>query len=273
MTEPTHREYHLIDAITLFHRSWKWLGGFGLLGLTVAATYLFFAPPTYEGRAQIELARHGTLRNPYDLISVSEPRFVVNRIKSVDFFDEATSASCGIPRGVEAARSISGAIKPAIAKGTSFIEVAVRSTNQDLIKGCLEAIFKRVEKEQIAALDKMDSKMIAKLKEFELGVAKKNSIIQDIKTRAGSIVIYVDSGAADILLDEKIGGLRNYVENRKLREPALLNYEPAIEKEFPSNRLVLAAAFILGLAMGLLAYFISQALKAYRLKLSNEARA
>jgi hypothetical protein len=264
MTEPSLREYQLIDAINLLRRSWKWLVVFGLLGLIAAGAYLALAPTTYEGRAQIELAKHGVLRNPYDLTYVSEPRIAVNRIRSVDFFDDATLVSCGIPKGNETAKSIAKTIKPSVAKGTSYVEVAVTSTNKEIIKGCLEAVFKRLEKEQLEALEKIDSKIVAKLKEFESGVAKKNAIVQDLKTRSGSIVIYIDSGAADVLLDERIGGLRAYVENRKLREPAFLNYEPPTEKKLPGSPLVLAIALILGLVVGMMVYLASQALKRLR---------
>lgn len=271
MNDQNIREYQFVDVIALFQHGWKWMAGFGLSGLIIGVAYAIFSPVTYEGRAQIELAKHGIIRNPYDLTYVSEPRLVVSKIRNVDFYDAATAKSCGIPMGADAAGAISRSIKPGIARGTSFIEVAVKSTNQDLIKTCLEGIFKKVEKDQIEALDKIDDKIVAKLKELESGMAKKEATIRELKTRSGAVVIYVDSGAADVLLDERFGGLRSYVDSRKRREPVFFNYEPPVKKAFPNNQFVLLVSLMLGFLAGIIAYLIKTNVARYKSQRSQSA--
>ena len=152
-----------MDAFRFVKNFYKWIGGFGILGVFAAAAFIAFTPPEYEAVAQIQMAQFGPIGKGLSRtgFNVEEPALLVARLSNPSSFSNEDLMACGLDGQTHSKEILAKKLKINSVKGVGgVVELKVRGSSRNLASNCVNSIFStiKVYQAQLSALYLADIK-------------------------------------------------------------------------------------------------------------------
>jgi capsular polysaccharide biosynthesis protein len=262
----------LKDIIDFLIESWKSIALGVIVGGLLGAGYAWTKHPIYQAIGSIQVAKVAGS-------DVENPALLVEKLKMPMYYSEKSYLACDVMKISEPGDRIAKALKPALSKTASIINISYTSKSSEDSRACLEAILGDINANQ-----KLLSKPIIDIKKNQLSTikrkletAQKNIKIipikdnyfdfSDSKMIASSLLI-----ALVMSKENEINDLQSKINDLEisLSEPQTMeaNFIAPIfspnSKVSPSVRLTLLLGLVIGFFGSLLFLIGKKTLKAYK---------
>jgi uncharacterized protein involved in exopolysaccharide biosynthesis len=249
-----------------YHHILCFLGGaykriliFGLLGVCVAAAYLFFTPKRYESTAQITMAQisptYKQKTNNISLggINIEEPILLIARMSLPTNYSDEAIAACGLDKKLTSA-TLSKVVKITPGKGASnMVEVKIHGSTPQVAEQCAKAVFQLIKTHQAQLLALIVEEAKTTLFDDELRLEKAKEFISKAdKSSADVGATYLSIRDEMRYLLDEISDLKRVMRSSEIRatrlvSPIYVNNTPL----GPSQQIILMYGLFVGLLLGL----------------------
>jgi len=265
----------LLDIYFFLKKSYKIILILALLGLSLAAIYLFLTPNQYEAMAQIQMAQIASANKPSDKeanllgVNVEEPALLISRLGSPASFTQQESDACGLKGQQGAQILLAKSIKLSAIKNVSnVVELRVSGSTPQVASECARAVFEMIKSSQFQIVAPYIGEAKVKVADDQKRLAAAQQVIAnaDKSGQAMSASYLSTRDEVRFLLDE-ITILQNIITSSNARSAHLVSPIYTSDSPFaPRKRLVLVIGLLGGLISGILLALANQGLS----KLKNE---
>lgn len=263
-TPNTEDGIRLIDIYIFLQNGWRTIltstAVMGAIGVSAA----FILPEKYQAKAAIEPAR--VLGNPVESVNI-----LAEKMGSPTYYSSKTLRVCEVAEKPKPEEQLTTALKPVIAKQSSFVSVTYSGSSANAATDCLIAVLEDVNRneKEISTPQIEQAKSRIQKEEEKLSLAEKfvSSASNEKSSFKFSDAQFSASSLLIVTLQSKqveITELRNSIQNTKLalESPqtklasfATPIYSPTVKTE-PKKLLITAIGLIAGGFVGILILLI-----------------
>ncbi|MFL9924587.1 Wzz/FepE/Etk N-terminal domain-containing protein [Herbaspirillum lusitanum] len=145
-------EIRLGDMIEFVRKGWKVIGSCIVLGGVAAWGVAAFTPPKYEASMLVEMEQITTSDGRTG--EVEAPALLIERLRQPSAYTKDIADKCGFQDSSYAQETLASIVVAKAPRSlTNVVDFSVRRPNQDVAKGCADALFEmiRAQQEKLAA--------------------------------------------------------------------------------------------------------------------------
>lgn len=214
-------EISIKEIIIFISESWKSIAISGVIGGLLATGYAFISPPTYEAKANIQVAKVGGL-------DVEPPSMLVDRLKMPTYYSAESYSACNVINQVEPGEEIVKNLNPFLLKTSPIVVVTYKKNTREDAQKCLEAIVNDIRSNQNLLAKPILEKTKKELTSLKQQMNAAEQIVKLLPSKNSSFDFSDSKFSASVLLfatfvskENEINNLRTQINNLEfsLTEP------------------------------------------------------
>jgi len=249
-------ELNLGDLISFLAAYWTTVLAGIAAGLALALAYIFFAPPTYESKLQVEMARtNGSNTNPNANVRgepIEEGPLLVERLRLPSSYTPAVARACSIDETPIALDKLTRRVTARPVRSVNaVVELTALGTTPEKSKICAESIFEMVRSQQQQLMQPLLQQAKDDIRAMQAWLASNQEFLSSMEKTNIQSAVYLARRDESLWLMNQITLLERSL--RQTSETRLVS--PIYAEETPVSprpALSLAAGFFGGLMLGML---------------------
>ncbi len=261
---------NLWELLAVVKSGWHWLAGGAAVGLAGAVGFVLVVPAQYEATAVIQPATVGVSGGTKgaDVEPVAQ---TLERLKLATFYTEELLKACDVKSTVNPKLSLATAIKPALVKGNSLIQLTYRAESQAVAEACLNAVTSRVAESQSAIAkpiintleeqQRLTKTQLDEAEKFQAQVEKRAMTLDPSDAKFSQAMLMLNAALSK---REEVSKLRRQFAEQSLQLTAPMTqatklFEPIYASDkavFPKKTLTALGGLLGGLVLGGVLLFV-----------------
>jgi capsular polysaccharide biosynthesis protein len=249
-------ELSLRDAVDFLARYWISILGTAGLGLALSLAYIVLAPPVYESKLQIEMARTNGSNTGQNAdvrgMPIEEASLLVERLRLPSTYTDPVAHACATTAESKAFDQLVRRVKARPVKGVNaVVEVTTLGRSPEQARVCAESVFEMVRAQQNQLLLPLLTEIREDIRSMQSRLDTNQEFLASLEKTSIQSAVYLAKRDESLWLMEQISSLERSL--RQTTETRLVSPIYAANKPVAPHAVVTGFAGLLaGLLLGLL---------------------